>query len=53
MSDQGFEHFSGTMPVSMRQQFDIAALATWLSANVAGFAGPLTEIGRASCRERV
>lgn len=42
MSDQGFEHFSGTMPVSMRQQFDIAALATWLSANVAGFAGPLT-----------
>ena len=42
MSDQGFEHFSGTMPVSMRQQFDIAALATWLSANVAGFVGPLT-----------
>ncbi len=39
---QGFEHFAGTMPVSSRQQFDIAALDAWLSANVAGYSGPLT-----------
>ena len=42
MSDQGFEHFSGTMPVSTRQQFDIAALGAWMAANVEGFKGPLT-----------
>ena len=42
MSDQGFEHFAGTMPVSARQQFDVAALEAWLRTNVEGFAGPLT-----------
>jgi aminoglycoside phosphotransferase (APT) family kinase protein len=41
MSDQGFEHFSGTMPVSSRQQFDAGTLEAWLSANVDGFKGPL------------
>ena len=42
MSDQGFEHFSGTMPVSTRQQFDVAVLETWMTANVEGFNGPLS-----------
>ncbi len=42
MSDQGFEHFAGTMPVSARQQFDVAALEAWLRTNVEDFAGPLT-----------
>ena len=42
MSDQGFEHFSGTMPVSQRQQFDVGALEAWMKANVHGFNGPLT-----------
>ena len=42
MSDQGFEHFQGTMPVSSRQQFDIGALEAWMTTNVAGFSGPLT-----------
>ncbi len=42
MSDQGFEHFAGTMPVSARQQFDLAALADWMGSHVEGFAGPLT-----------
>ena len=42
MSDQGFEHFSGTMPVSQRQQFDVGALEAWMTANVHGFKGPLT-----------
>ncbi|MEQ1517227.1 MAG: phosphotransferase [Usitatibacteraceae bacterium] len=41
MSEQGFEHFSGTMPVSARQQFSVEALSDWLSAHVAGFNGPL------------
>ena len=41
MSDQGFEHFAGTMPVSSRQQFDVAALEAWMTANVDGFNGPL------------
>ena len=42
MSDQGFEHFSGTMPVAARQQFDVVALEAWMAANVEGFKGPLT-----------
>ena len=32
---------SGTRPVSAALAFDEAALARWLAANVAGFAGPL------------
>ncbi|MEO8385820.1 MAG: phosphotransferase family protein, partial [Betaproteobacteria bacterium] len=42
MSETGFEHFSGTMPVSSRQQFPIDALAAWMTANVEGFHGPLS-----------
>ena len=42
MSEQGFEHFSGTMPVSSRQQFSVDALAAWMSAHVEGFHAPLT-----------
>jgi len=41
MSDTGFEHFSGTMPVSSRQQIPIDALAAWMTAHVDGFQGPL------------
>ena len=41
MSDQGFEHFSGTMPVATRQQFSLTALADWMDSHVQGFAGPL------------
>jgi aminoglycoside phosphotransferase (APT) family kinase protein len=33
---------SGTTPVREGYRFDEAALATWMQANVAGFAGPLT-----------
>ncbi|MCY7389364.1 MAG: phosphotransferase [Burkholderiales bacterium] len=42
MSDAGFEHFSGTMPVSSRQQFSTDALAAWMLSHVAGFEGPLS-----------
>ena len=35
MSDK----FSGTMPVSEKQRFDVAALEAWMRENVAGFAG--------------
>ncbi|HEX9390989.1 MAG TPA: phosphotransferase [Usitatibacteraceae bacterium] len=42
MSEQGFEHFKGTKPVSGKQQFDSAALERWLQATIAGFTGPLT-----------
>lgn len=42
MPEQGFEHFSGTMPVSARQQFDTDALSAWLTEHVEGFAGPLS-----------
>ena len=42
MSDAGFEHFAGTMPVSARQQFDVVALTAWMNTHVAGFAGPVT-----------
>ena len=41
MSEQGFEHFSGTMPVSSRQQFPVEALAIWMTVHVDGFQGPL------------
>ena len=41
MSDAGFEHFSGTMPVSSRQQFSIEALTAWMNSHVEGFRGPL------------
>ncbi len=33
---------SGTRDVSERLKFDVAALEQWMSANVAGFAGPVT-----------
>lgn len=36
------QEFAGTMPVPDRQRFDEAALARYLSAQVAGFRGPLT-----------
>jgi aminoglycoside phosphotransferase (APT) family kinase protein len=36
------EQFTGTRPVSDSQAFDREALAVWLSAQVEGFAGPLT-----------
>ncbi len=42
MSDQGFEHFSGTMPVAARHQFDVQALEAWCAANLEDFKGPLT-----------
>ena len=42
MSDAGFEHFAGTMPVSARQQFDVVALTAWMNTHVAGFAGPVS-----------
>jgi aminoglycoside phosphotransferase (APT) family kinase protein len=42
MSDQGFEHFAGTKPVSEKQQFDLVALDSWMRANVDGYTGPLT-----------
>ena len=38
MSDK----FSGTMPVSEKQRFDVAALEAWMRENVAGFSGPLS-----------
>lgn len=40
MSD--FDHFVGTRPVSGHNAVDVAALQTWLEANLDGFAGPLT-----------
>ena len=42
MSESGFEHFSGTMPVSSRQQIPIDALSAWMLAHVEGFQGPLS-----------
>ncbi len=41
MSDAGFEHFSGTMPVSSRQQFSTDALVSWMTSHVDGFEKPL------------
>ena len=41
MSEAGFEHFSGTMPVSSRQPIPIDALAAWMTAHVDNFQGPL------------
>jgi aminoglycoside phosphotransferase (APT) family kinase protein len=35
-------NFSGTMPVSERNQFDVAALSDYLSTRIAHFTGPLT-----------
>ncbi len=40
MSD--FEQFSGTRAVPAAQAFDVAALSTWMVANVAGFGGALS-----------
>ncbi len=37
-----FEHFVGTRPVPEHQQVDVAALQSWLSTHVEGFAGPLS-----------
>ena len=39
MSEAGFEHFAGTMPVSSRQQFSVDVLAAWMKAHVDGFEG--------------
>lgn len=36
------QEFAGTMPVPDRQRFDESALARYLSAQIAGFRGPLT-----------
>lgn len=36
------EHFVGTQAVSQQHAFDVAALQTWLTANMPGFEGPLT-----------
>jgi aminoglycoside phosphotransferase (APT) family kinase protein len=33
---------TGTRPVAENQKFDVAALETWLAANVSGFKGPLS-----------
>lgn len=40
MSDH--QNFTGTRPVADQHAFDHAALASWLEAQVPGFAGPLT-----------
>ena len=37
-----YEEFIGTQAVADRQQFDVAALESWLATYVDGFAGPLT-----------
>lgn len=37
-----FDHFVGTKPVSDTHAFDVSALEVWMSAQVAGFAGPIT-----------
>jgi aminoglycoside phosphotransferase (APT) family kinase protein len=37
-----YEEFMGVQPVAERQRFDVARLDAYLSAHVAGFAGPLT-----------
>src|SRR5687767_13452779 len=34
--------YSGTMPVTERQRFDVAALEAWMRANVESFQGPVT-----------
>ena len=39
MTEAGFEHFAGTMPVSSRQQFSVDVLAAWMKAHVDGFEG--------------
>jgi len=39
MSD--FDHFVGTQAVAGQHAFDVAAVCSWLEANLAGFAGPL------------
>ena len=36
------ELFTGTMPVAERQRFDVAALESYMSAQIDGFAGPMT-----------
>lgn len=36
------ENFSGTKPVAEKHRFDTAVLERYLSANISGFAGPLT-----------
>jgi aminoglycoside phosphotransferase (APT) family kinase protein len=41
MSDLA-EQNVGTTPVAERHRFDVAALETWMRANVEGFAGPLS-----------
>jgi aminoglycoside phosphotransferase (APT) family kinase protein len=37
-----FDHFVGTRPVTGTHAFDVAALESWLVANMAGFEGPLS-----------
>lgn len=42
MSDDRFEQFQGTMAMTARHAFDVAALESHLRNHVAGFEGPLT-----------
>jgi aminoglycoside phosphotransferase (APT) family kinase protein len=42
MSDNSYEHFVGTRPVSEKHAFDVGALTAWLEKNIAGFRGPLS-----------
>ena len=37
-----FDHFVGTRAVSDQHAFDVQVLSTWMTANVQGFAGPIT-----------
>ena len=38
----GFDHFVGTRPVTGAHTFDVAALQNWLTAQLPGFAGPIS-----------
>ncbi|MEJ8840073.1 phosphotransferase [Ramlibacter sp. AN1133] len=42
MTEQNYDHFVGTRPVSERHAFDVAALTAWLEQNLEGFRGPLS-----------
>ncbi|HYP86304.1 phosphotransferase [Variovorax sp.] len=42
MTQQDFNNFVGTRPVSAQHAFDVQALSDWLSRNLDGFEGPLT-----------
>jgi len=42
VSEDSFEHFVGTRPVSGRHAIDVAALSAWLEQHLEDFQGPLT-----------